>query len=302
MYYTGKVPVEANDIILSMTEKNLCDYKFEEPLKNHTSFKIGGPAKIFVQPRSVQGLICALEKFEHARIIAKGTNILAPDEGVDVVVSTLGLNNYQVDGDLIVSEAGVPLSALCKIAAEHGLSGLEFAYGIPGTIGGALYMNAGAYGGEICDVVEYAQVYDYNKIIELDRSQMEFSYRSSIFKKTHWIVLKVSLKLKRGDKQIITKSMEEIFRKRIQTQPLDLPSAGSVFKRPKNDFYVGKAIEELGLKGFRVGDAQISTKHAGFIVNLGSAKADDVKELIKIIQQRVRKNYGVQLEPEVEIW
>lgn len=302
MYYTGKVPVEVNDIILSMTEKNLCDYKFEEPLKNHTSFKIGGPAKIFVQPRSIQGLICALEKFKHARIIAKGTNILAPDEGVDVVVSTLGLNSYQIDGDLIVSEAGVSLSALCKIAAEHGLSGLEFAYGIPGTIGGALYMNAGAYGGEICDVVEYAEVYDYDKIVKLDRSQMEFSYRSSIFKKTHWIVLKVSLRLKRGDKQIITKSMEEIFRKRIQTQPLDLPSAGSVFKRPRNDFYVGKAIEELGLKGFRVGDAQISTKHAGFIVNLGGAKADDVKELIKIIQQQVCKNYGVQLEPEVEIW
>lgn len=302
MYYTDKVPTEANVIMVLMTERNLCQYKFEEPLKNHTSFKIGGPAKIFIQPRNIEGLICALEKFQHARIIAKGTNILAPDEGSDVVVSTLGLNRYRVDGDLIVSESGVLLSTLCKVAAGHGLSGLEFAYGIPGTIGGALYMNAGAYGGEICDVVEYAEIYDHTKIVKLDKSQMEFSYRSSIFKKTGWIVLKVALRLKQGDERVVTERMEQIMRKRIQTQPLDLPSAGSVFKRPRSDFYVGKAIEELGLKGFRVGDAQISTKHAGFIVNLGSAKADDVKKLIKIVQKQVYKTYGVRLEPEVEIW
>lgn len=285
-----------------MIERNLCEYKFEEPLKDHTSFKIGGPTKVFIRPKSVEGLICALERFEHAKIIAKGTNILAPDEGVDVVINTLGLNRYQVDNDLIVSESGVLLSTLCKVAANHGLSGLEFAYGIPGTIGGAVYMNAGAYDGEICDVVEYVEIYDRNKIIKLDKSQMGFSYRSSILKGTDWAVLRVGLRLKHANKQDITNRMEQIMRKRIQTQPLELPSAGSVFKRPKRDFYVGKVIEELGLKGLRVGDAQISTKHAGFIVNLGNAKANDVKELIKIIQQKVYKSYHVQLEPEVEIW
>ncbi len=283
-------------------DKRFCEYRFDEPLNRHTSFKIGGNASVFVRPRSVDGLICALEKFEYAKILAKGTNVLAPDEGVDAVVSTLGLNRYYLKGDLIISEAGVSLSTLCRSAARHGLSGLEFAYGIPGTIGGAVYMNAGAYGGEICDVVEYVEIYDRNKIITLDRSQMQFSYRSSILKKTDWIVLRVALRLKPSDSDVIIDRMEQIMKKRIQTQPLDLPSAGSVFKRPREDFYVGRAIEQLGLKGLRIGDAQISTKHAGFIVNLGSAKASDVKKLIQIIQHEVYRNYQVQLEPEVEIW
>lgn len=283
-------------------DKRFCEYRFDEPLNRHTSFKIGGNASVFVRPRSVDGLICALEKFEYAKILAKGTNVLAPDEGVDAVVSTLGLNRYYLKGDLIISEAGVLLSTLCRSAARHGLSGLEFAYGIPGTIGGAVYMNAGAYGGEICDVVEYVEIYDRNKIITLDRSQMQFSYRSSILKKTDWIVLRVALRLKPSNSDVIIDRMEQIMKKRIQTQPLDLPSAGSVFKRPRKDFYVGRAIEQLGLKGLRIGDAQISTKHAGFIVNLGSAKASDVKKLIQIIQREVYRNYQVQLEPEVEIW
>lgn len=292
-----------DDIILLMTtEKRLCEYRFDEPLNRHTSFKIGGCAKLFIKPKSVDGLICALEKFQYAKVLAKGTNILAPDEGVDVVVNTLGLNRYHIEGELIVAEAGVLLSTLCKAAARNGLSGLEFAYGIPGTVGGAVYMNAGAYKGEICDVVEYVEVYDRRRMVKLERSQMEFSYRSSILKKTDWVVLRVALRLKPDDSQLINSRMELIMSKRIQTQPLDLPSAGSVFKRPRKDFYVGRAIEELGLKGLRVGDAQVSTKHAGFIVNLGNAKASDVRKLIRIIQQEVYRNYQVQLEPEVEIW
>lgn len=282
--------------------RKLCEYRFDEPLNKHTSFKIGGCAKIFVQPKTTQALLCALQNFQQARLLAKGTNVLPPDEGVESVVSTLGLNRYQLNGDLIESEPGVLLSTLCKAAAREGLSGLEFAYGIPGTIGGAVYMNAGAYGGEICQVVECVEAYDGNKVFRLDRSQMDFSYRSSIFKKTGWVILKVVLRLRRADPEEIEKTMEEIMRKRISTQPLDLPSAGSVFKRPRQDFYVGKAIEHLGLKGFRIGDAQISTKHAGFIVNLGNAKASDVKQLIGIVQKKVYENYAVHLEPEVEIW
>lgn len=285
-----------------MMDKKLCEYRFDELLNKHTSFKIGGCARIFVRPRSIEALICALERFQHAKILAKGTNVLAPDEGVDIVINTLGLNKHQIKNDLIISEAGVLLSTLCKKAADHGLSGLEFAYGIPGTIGGAVYMNAGAYDGEICDIVEYVEVYDRKNIIRLDKSQMNFSYRSSILRETDWVVLRVALRLKPSNSQAVRDRMEQIMRKRIQTQPLDLPSAGSVFKRPRKDFYVGRAIEQIGLKGLRVGDAQISTKHAGFIVNLGNAKASDVKELIKIIQQEVYKNYGIHLEPEVEIW
>ncbi|MEJ5228952.1 MAG: UDP-N-acetylmuramate dehydrogenase [Pseudothermotoga sp.] len=282
--------------------REFCEYRFHEPLNRHTSFKIGGCARIFVQPKTIRALLCALQNFQHAKLLAKGTNVLAPDEGVESVVSTLGLNRYKLNGELIESEPGVLLSTLCKAAAREGLSGLEFAYGIPGTIGGAVYMNAGAYGGEIGEVVEYIEVYDGNEIFRLDRSQMEFSYRSSIVKRTGWVILKVVLRLRPADREKIEKTMEEIMKRRISTQPLDLPSAGSVFKRPRQDFYVGKAIEELGLKGFRIGDAQISTKHAGFIVNLGNAKASDVKQLIEVVQKKVYESFAIQLEPEVEIW
>ncbi|WP_448516430.1 UDP-N-acetylmuramate dehydrogenase [Pseudothermotoga sp.] len=280
----------------------MCRQLFDEPLSLHTSFKIGGPARLFLVPESLEQFLCALKLFPGAKLLGKGTNVLAPDEGVDVVISTLGLNDFRFDGNLLVSEAGVLLSKLCIESAQRGLSGLEFSYGIPGTIGGAIFMNAGAYGGQMADVVEWVECFDGEHVRVLHRDQLEFSYRNSIFKKRNWVVLRACLSLKKSDAEVVRSKMEEIMRRRLETQPLDLPSAGSFFKRPRNDFYVGKAIEQLGLKGYRVGDAQISTKHAGFIVNVGSATAKDVIVLAQTVKELIEKHFNVVLEPEVDIW
>ncbi len=257
---------------------------------------------MFLVPESLEEFLCALKLFPEAKLLGKGTNVLAPDEGVDVVISTLGLNNFRFDGNLLVSEAGVPLSRLCIESAQRGLSGLEFSYGIPGTIGGAIFMNAGAYGGQMADVVEWVECFDGEHVRVLHRAQLEFSYRNSVFKKRNWVVLRACLSLTKSDAEVVRSKMEEIMKRRLETQPLDLPSAGSFFKRPRNDFYVGKAIEQLGLKGYRVGDAQISTKHAGFIVNVGSATAKDVIALAQTVKELIEKHFNVVLEPEVDIW
>ncbi|WP_448522757.1 UDP-N-acetylmuramate dehydrogenase [Pseudothermotoga sp.] len=280
----------------------MCRQLFDEPLSLHTSFKIGGPARLFLVPESLEQFLCALKFFPGAKLLGKGTNVLAPDEGVDVVISTLGLNDFRFDGNLLVSEAGVLLSKLCVESAQRGLSGLEFSYGIPGTIGGAILMNAGAYGGQMADVVEWVECFDGERVRVLQRDQLEFSYRDSVFKKRNWVVLRACLSLTKSDAEVVRSKMEEIMKRRLETQPLDLPSAGSFFKRPRNDFYVGKAIEQLGLKGYRVGDAQISTKHAGFIVNVGSATAKDVITLAQTVKELVEKHFNVVLEPEVDIW
>jgi UDP-N-acetylmuramate dehydrogenase len=280
----------------------MCRQFFNEPLSLHTSFKIGGPARLFLVPESLEQFLCALKLFPDAKLLGKGTNVLAPDEGVDVVISTLGLNNFRFDGNLLVSEAGVLLSKLCVESAQRGLSGLEFSYGIPGTIGGAIFMNAGAYGGQMADVVEWVECFDGESVRVLHRDQLEFSYRNSVFKKRNWVVLRACLSLTKSDAEVVRSKMEEIMRRRLETQPLEFPSAGSFFKRPRNDFYVGKAIEQLGLKGYRVGDAQISTKHAGFIVNVGSATAKDVIALAQTVKELIEKHFNVVLEPEVDIW
>jgi len=280
----------------------MCRQFFNEPLSLHTSFKIGGPARLFLVPESLEQFLCALKLFPDAKLLGKGTNVLAPDEGVDVVIRTLGLNNFRFDGNLLVSEAGVLLSKLCVESAQRGLSGLEFSYGIPGTIGGAIFMNAGAYGGQMADVVEWVECFDGERVRVLHRDQSEFSYRNSVFKKRNWVVLRACLSLTKSDAEVVRSKMEEIMRRRLETQPLEFPSAGSFFKRPRNDFYVGKAIEQLGLKGYRVKDAQISTKHAGFIVNVGSATAKDVIALAQTVKELIEKHFNVVLEPEVDIW
>ncbi|KAF2957188.1 UDP-N-acetylenolpyruvoylglucosamine reductase [Thermotoga sp. Ku-13t] len=282
--------------------KNMCRHLVDEPLKLHTSFKIGGPAKLFLVPETVEQLVCAVKLFPGARLLGKGTNVLAPDEGVDVVISTLGLDGFYFDGNFLISEAGVLLSRLCVEAAQRGLSGLEFAYGIPGTVGGAVFMNAGAYGGQMADVVEWVEYFDGESVKISNRDELDFSYRDSVFKRKNWVVLRVCLRLVQSESEKVRSKMEEIMRRRMETQPLDLPSAGSFFKRPRPDFYVGKAIEQLGLKGFRVGDAQVSTKHAGFIVNVGSATAKDVLALAQTVKNMVEKHFNVVLEPEVDIW
>lgn len=280
----------------------VCRQLYNEPLNLHTSFKIGGPAKLFLIPQSIEQFVCALKLFPGAKLLGKGTNVLPPDEGVDVVIGTLDLNRFYFDGDLLVSEAGTLLNKLCVEAAERGLSGLEFAYGIPGTIGGAVFMNAGAYGGQMCDVVEWVEFFDGKNVVFARRDQLHFSYRDSIFRRNGWVILKVCLRLVKSDGKVVYSRMQQVMKKRVETQPLDQPSAGSFFKRPKPDFYVGKAIEELGLKGYRIGDAQISTKHAGFIVNLGSATAKDVLTLAETIKKLVEEKFNVVLEPEVDVW
>ncbi len=281
---------------------SLCRFIFNEPLSLHTSMRVGGPAKIFIEPLNVDSFTCCYKQFPGARILGKGTNIIAPDNGIEVVISTLELRKINVDNNVVICEAGTTLLTLCKVAAEAGLSGLEFAYGIPGTIGGAVYMNAGAYGGEIGQLIEFAEVFDGEKIFTLRKEELSFSYRWSIFQEKKWIILRVALKLQSDDSKSIMRRMESILKRRIETQPLDQPSAGSVFKRPRPDFYVGKAIEELGLKGFKIGGAEVSKKHAGFIVNSGDATARDIRSLVEFIQQKVMTTYGVQLEPEVEFW
>ncbi len=283
-------------------KKNMCRQLIDEPLRLHTSFKIGGPAKLFLVPETVEQLVCAVRSFPSAKLLGKGTNVLAPDEGVDVVISTLGLDGFYFDGNFLISEAGALLNRLCVEAAQRGLSGLEFAYGIPGTVGGAVFMNAGAYGGQMADVVEWVEYFDGESVKISNANELEFSYRDSVFKRKNWVILRVCLRLVESESEKVRSKMEEIMRRRMETQPLDVPSAGSFFKRPRSDFYVGKAIEQLGLKGFRVGDAQVSVKHAGFIVNVGSATAKDVLTLAQTVKNMVEKHFNVVLEPEVDIW
>ncbi|RKX43661.1 MAG: UDP-N-acetylmuramate dehydrogenase [Thermotogae bacterium] len=287
-----------------MNQISRCQFHFKEPLSAHTSIKIGGPASIFVVPQSIDTLLCCIQQlgFLSPRIIGNGTNVIAPDEGIDCVIKTSQLTSTVVKDNAIESECGTPLRNLCKLALENELQGLEFAWGIPGTIGGAVVMNAGAFGSQMSEIVEEVLTFDGENIFVLKGDALRFSYRSSVFREKGWLVLKVKIRLKHGIKENIRDRMRRIMKQRFESQPLDFPSAGSVFKRPTETFYVGKAIEDLGLKGHAIGGAEISKKHAGFIINRGGATAEDVKRLISCIQQKVYTHFGVLLEPEVVLW
>ena len=290
--------------LITMNQIAQCQFHFKEPLSAHTSIKIGGPASIFVVPQSIDTLLCCIQQldFLSPRIIGNGTNVIAPDEGIDCVIKTSQLTSTVVKDNTIESECGTPLRDLCKLALENELQGLEFAWGIPGTIGGAVVMNAGAFGSQMSEIVEEVLTFDGENIFALKGDALRFSYRSSIFREKGWLVLKVKIRLKHGIKEKIRGRMRRIMKQRFESQPLDFPSAGSVFKRPTETFYVGKAIEDLGLKGYAIGGAEISKKHAGFIINRGGATAEDVKRLISCIQQKVYTHFGVLLEPEVILW
>ncbi|RKX37711.1 MAG: UDP-N-acetylmuramate dehydrogenase [Thermotogae bacterium] len=281
-----------------------CQFRFNEPLSAHTSIKIGGPASIFVVPQSIDTLLCCIQQldFLSPRIIGNGTNVIPSDEGIDCVIKTSQLTSTVVKDNTIESECGTPLRDLCKLALENELQGLEFAWGIPGTIGGAVVMNAGAFGSQMSEIVEEVLTFDGENIFALKGDALRFSYRNSVFREKGWLVLKVKIRLKHGIKEKIRGRMRRIMKQRLESQPLDFPSAGSVFKRPTETFYVGKAIEDLGLKGYAIGGAEISKKHAGFIINRGGATAEDVKRLISCIQQKVYTHFGVLLEPEVILW
>lgn len=279
--------------------------KIGEPMKNHTTFRIGGPAKYYLTPKTQEELaetvvLCRKEGIPYY-VMGNGSNLLVGDEGYEgAVVSTEQLNRIWVDEDGLTAQAGALLSRLAKTAAEESLTGLEFAAGIPGTLGGAVVMNAGAYGAEMKDVLIWAEVLDTEgKIQKLEVEQLHLGYRTSCIPAQKYLVLKARLNLLRGMRQEIYGRMEELARRRREKQPLEYPSAGSMFKRPKGH-YAGKLIDEAGLRGFQIGGAQVSEKHCGFVINRGNATASDVAELCREVKRRVLETSGVELELEVK--
>ena len=281
-----------------------------EPMSAHSSFKIGGPVRALAAPEDVSSLsrLCSILK-EHRiapMMLGNGTNILFPDEGLSelFIVSTEKLTRmFLLPDGAIYAEAGVSLAKLALFACENGLEGLEFASGIPGSVGGGAIMNAGAYGGELKDAIESVvclYVPD-QRLYELSNEQCAFGYRTSVFKKLGGcLVLSAVFRLREGDRAAIAAKMRELNERRRDKQPLDLPSAGSAFKRPEGH-YAAALIDEVGLKGYTVGGAQVSEKHAGFIVNRGGATSHDVYELMKQVRETVYREKGVELEPEIII-
>ena len=277
--------------------------QYHTPLKDYTSFRIGGPADIFLIPlqnRVLPKIIAILNNYQQDFfILGKGSNIIVGDQGIrGVVIYNARLNNIIIKDGQITAECGVTLAALAKQAMEAGLSGLEFASGIPGSLGGAIFMNAGAYGSEMKDIiVEVDVINNTGDVLTLNKQQLDLSYRHSILQEKSLIASRVKLKLAPGDREQIKAQMKKLNQQRQEKQPLEWPSAGSVFKRP-DGYYTGPLIEKAGLKGARVGDAQVSQKHAGFIINRGNATARDVIELIKKVQREVYQNSGIKLETE----
>ena len=285
------------------------ELKLNEPMHRHTSFRIGGPAEVMAFPRDGEQLARILKAGKllgvKPVILGAGTNVLAPDAGMPGIVVCLkdcmgGIT--RVDETLIRVGAGVSMARAAVFAAREGLSGLEFAHGIPGTIGGGVYMNAGAYGGEICQVCKRAEVmgFDGNTRV-LDNESLGFAYRHSRLEETGEIVLWAEFQLTPAPEETIQEKMRELMARRRASQPLDLPSAGSAFKRPAGG-YAAALIDQAGLKGYRVGDAAVSDQHAGFAVNLGQATAGDVKALLAQVSDIVFEKSGIRLEPEVRIW
>lgn len=277
----------------------------QEPMAAHTTFRIGGPADCFVQlenEEQLKGVQRYLNLVEMPFfLLGNGSNLLVSDEGYRGVILQIAgkMSDIRVEGDCIVAQAGASMAQVARAALEHGLTGLEFASGIPGTIGGGVVMNAGAYGGEMKQVVTKVKVVSaQGEILELDNETMEFGYRTSSIKNNHFAVLEVTFRLQAGDKAAIRGKMDELAAKRREKQPLEYPSAGSTFKRPEG-YFAGQLIMEAGLRGFQVGGAQVSEKHCGFVINTGNAAAEDVRQLIRSVQEQVKDKFNVDLEPEV---
>lgn len=290
------------DIFAGCTQRPLLP---AEPMTKHTSFHIGGPAELMAQPQSEEELQSLLLKAAEAAVpvtlVGNGSNLLVRDKGIRGLVIKLGsmLRDIKVSGNVLTFGSGVSLAQASKKAAELGLSGMEFAVGIPGSIGGAVYMNAGAYDGEMSKVVKSVRVMDAaGEVSELSAGELDFGYRHSALQGSGKIVTSVTVELTAGDKQAIAEKMADFSNRRITKQPLELPSAGSMFKRPPG-YFAGTLIDQTGLKGYTVGGAQVSTKHAGFVVNIGGATAVDVLQLISDVQAKVFAAHGVKLEPEV---
>ena len=279
--------------------------RFAEPMSLHTSFHIGGPADVLVVPADREDLRKVLSLAQEEKVpltvIGNGSNLLVRDKGIRGIVLKLGnaLKHWEQIGNNFIFDSGVSLAQCCRIIGEAGYTGMEFAVGIPGSLGGAVYMNAGAYDGEMKDtVVSVDVVTRTGDIMTLGREDLQFAYRHSALQASDVIVLAVKLQVKEGDKTAIQAKMDDFSQRRISKQPLDMPSAGSTFKRPEGHF-VGQMVEESGLKGFRIGGAEVSVKHAGFIVNADHATAKDVLQLIEYIEKIIKENYNVILVPEV---
>lgn len=281
----------------------LCD----EPMKKHTTFRVGGPADYFVMPKTIEEVqqvvaLCKQEEMPYY-VLGNGSNLLVGDMGYRGVIIQIykEMNNIQVEGTTIKAQAGALLSKIGSAALEAGLTGFEFASGIPGTVGGAVVMNAGAYGGEMKDILARATLLTQEgEVLTLYNEELELGYRTSLVAKKNYIVLEAEYQLQYGDRGAIRARMDELKVQRVTKQPLEYPSAGSTFKRPEG-YFAGKLIQDAGLRGFQVGGAQVSEKHCGFVVNTGTATAADIKKLITQVSDRVWKEFGVVLEPEVKV-
>ena len=294
--------MDLQGIFAGCTAKELL---LEEPMAKHTSFRIGGPADVLAQPGNEAELAELLKRAAHhavpVTLVGNGSNLLVRDKGIRGLVIKLSnlFSSITVAGNVLTFGSGISLAMASKKAASLSLSGLEFAVGIPGTIGGAVYMNAGAYDGEMCKVVTSVQVMDrQGQSSQLKADELDFSYRHTALQNSGLIVTSVTVSLQPGEAESIKAKMDDFSQRRIAKQPLELPSAGSMFKRPVG-YFAGTLIEQTGLKGYTVGGAQVSTKHAGFVVNVGGATAKNVLQLIRDVQDRVLAAQGVQLEPEV---
>jgi len=279
----------------------------DEPMKKHTSFKVGGPADILVTPEDVKEVqaiikICKEKKVVYF-LIGNGSNLLVRDGGIrGVVIKLCKLNKIEVEGNKIIAQSGASLFDVTMVALEKGLKGIEFASGIPGSIGGAAAMNAGAYDGEMSMVLgSVLAINNDGELITLTKDEMELSYRSSAILKYGYAVISVTLNLNVGDREVIKSRMDVLAKKRSDKQPLEYPSAGSTFKRPEGH-YASVLIQDCNLKGTSVGDAEVSVKHSGFIINKKDASAKDILDLIKLVQHEVNEKFGVQLSTEVKIW
>lgn len=294
-------------LIEALCIENGAAFEHGAPLKQYCSMKIGGACDLLVKPNS-EGMLAELIPLCRGEgipyfILGRGSNVLFSDSGFRGVVIRIGseLGGVTVEGSTIIAGAGAALSAVCAAALEQGLSGAEFAYGIPGSVGGALYMNAGAYGGEMKDIVVSCRYIDENdELREMTAQEMGLSYRHSIFAERACVITSVTMRLSRADKAEIKQKMDELMQKRKSKQPLEYPSCGSTFKRPEG-YFAAALIEECGLKGCTVGGAQVSEKHSGFVINRGGATFEDVTQLVRHIKRTVREQKGIELECEMLI-
>ncbi len=276
--------------------------RHNEPLAKYSSFRTGGKAANIIFPESTEEFVTALRENPGAAVLGNLSNTLVLDGGIDgTVIITTKLNSVSVNGNTVTAAAGASLTSVAVAARDASLAGCEFLYGIPGTVGGGVFMNAGAYGGEIADIIENAVVFTPDgKVTTLSKDDLDLGYRTSKLQSTRYILLSAAFSLQSGNKEVISSAMDDLMNRRMTTQPLDKPSCGSTFKRPAGNF-AGKLISDCGLKGISVGGAQVSEKHAGFIVNSGGATSRDILDLVQLVKKTVFEKTGVLLEEEIRI-